>query len=135
MKIIILLRRVIMDSPIFCFISFIISPLGNYLFFFPERISFYFSCTLFLISYIHTHVHNSADSIIYLCKLLSKIIIILLIILSAKFALTMVTFSTDITPFPGSLSKHPFQPKSSASAHINHFRSSSLHSMQNMDLF
>lgn len=105
---------------LFHFIHYL--PFGELSFFFPERISFYFSCTLFLISYIHTHVHNSADSIIYLCKLLSKIIIILLIVLSAKFALTMVTFSTDITPFPGSLSKHQFQPKSSASAHINHFR-------------
>lgn len=62
------------------------------------------------------------DSIIYLCEMLSKIIIILLIILSAIYASPIVTFTSDLTPFPGSFTKHQFEPKSSASAHINHLR-------------
>lgn len=120
-RIIILLGRVIIDSYTCGFISFITSPLGNILFFFQRVFPFAF-LVIFSSFCISIFISKTVqDSIIYLCKLLSKIIIILLIMLSAKFALTLVKFATDITPFPAFLTKHQFQPKSSASARINHF--------------
>lgn len=108
-RIIILLGRVIIDS---CGLFHSLLPLwGIFFFFFFQRVFPFAFLVIFSSFCVSIFISKTVqDSIIYLCKLLSKIIIILLIMLSEKFALTLVKFATDITPFPAFLTKHRFQP-------------------------